>query len=92
MIINSISPTISTSGQNFFGFLADSSTPISSITITSGTARISSIGQFRIGGVSRAVGAVPEPATWGMMLIGFGLIGGAMRRRTKVQRRVSFAL
>ena len=92
MIINSISPTISTSGQNFLGFLADSSTPISSITITSGTARISSIGQFRIGGVSRAVGAVPEPATWGMMLIGFGLIGGAMRRRTKVQRRVSFAL
>ena len=26
-------------------------------------------------------GAVPEPATWATMLIGFGLIGGAMRRR-----------
>jgi hypothetical protein len=25
---------------------------------------------------------VPEPATWAMMLGGFGLIGGAMRRRT----------
>ena len=25
--------------------------------------------------------AVPEPATWAMMLGGFGLIGGAMRRR-----------
>jgi hypothetical protein len=25
--------------------------------------------------------AVPEPATWGMMILGFGLIGGAMRRR-----------
>ncbi len=26
-------------------------------------------------------GAVPEPATWGMMLIGFGAIGATMRRR-----------
>jgi PEP-CTERM motif len=25
--------------------------------------------------------AVPEPATWGMMIIGFGLVGSAMRRR-----------
>jgi hypothetical protein len=27
-------------------------------------------------------GAVPEPATWAMMIVGFGLIGGAMRRRS----------
>lgn len=27
--------------------------------------------------------ALPEPATWGMMLIGFGALGTAMRRRTK---------
>ena len=26
-------------------------------------------------------GAVPEPATWAMMIAGFGLVGGAMRRR-----------
>lgn len=26
---------------------------------------------------------VPEPATWAMMIGGFGLIGGAMRRRTR---------
>lgn len=29
--------------------------------------------------------AVPEPATWATMLLGFGLIGGAMRRRQKAQ-------
>ena len=27
--------------------------------------------------------AVPEPATWAMMIGGFGMIGGAMRRRTR---------
>jgi hypothetical protein len=26
-------------------------------------------------------GAVPEPASWAMMIAGFGLVGGAMRRR-----------
>jgi hypothetical protein len=29
-------------------------------------------------------GAVPEPATWAMMIAGFGLAGAAMRRRTTV--------
>jgi hypothetical protein len=34
-------------------------------------------------------GGVPEPAAWAMMLAGFGVIGGALRRREKVA--VSFA-
>jgi hypothetical protein len=32
--------------------------------------------------------AVPEPATWAMMIAGFGLVGGAMRRRNV---KVSYA-
>ena len=28
--------------------------------------------------------AVPEPATWAMMILGFGLAGGAMRRRRAI--------
>ena len=27
------------------------------------------------------VGGVPEPATWAMMMVGFGLVGGTLRRR-----------
>lgn len=27
------------------------------------------------------VSGVPEPSTWGMLIVGFGLVGGAMRRR-----------
>ena len=34
--------------------------------------------------------AVPEPATWAMMLGGFGLVGGAMRYRRR-QTRISYA-
>ena len=32
---------------------------------------------------SATVTAVPEPASWAMMIAGFGLVGGAMRRRTR---------
>jgi hypothetical protein len=34
-------------------------------------------------GEGTPVGGVPEPATWAMMLLGFGGIGVAMRRRRK---------
>lgn len=33
------------------------------------------------GAVTPPAGAVPEPATWAMMIMGFGLMGGAMRRQ-----------
>jgi PEP-CTERM motif len=36
-----------------------------------------------------AVAAVPEPATWAMMLAGFGVVGFALRRRQSV--RVTYA-
>ncbi|MEO6716753.1 MAG: FxDxF family PEP-CTERM protein [Novosphingobium sp.] len=36
--------------------------------------------------------AVPEPAIWAMMLLGFGMIGFAMRRRPKFSTRVNFAM
>ena len=38
-----------------------------------------------------AGGAVPEPATWAMLLIGFAGVGAAMRRRATVRARVRFA-
>lgn len=41
-----------------------------------------------------SVPGVPEPATWGMMLIGFGVIGAAMRRKrtsASMKNRVRFS-
>ena len=34
---------------------------------------------------------VPEPATWAMMLVGFGLVGFAMRKRSNVRTTVAYA-
>lgn len=38
-----------------------------------------------------ATGAVPEPATWAMMLLGFGGIGFSIRRRRKAGAMAQFA-
>jgi hypothetical protein len=38
-----------------------------------------------------ATGAVPEPATWAMMILGMGAVGFAMRRRSAVKTTVSYA-
>lgn len=38
------------------------------------------------------IGVVPEPGTWAMMILGFGVIGGAMRNaRRKTTLRVRYA-
>jgi hypothetical protein len=44
----------------------------------------------RSGPATVALGPVPEPATWAMMLAGFGLVGFGLRRRAKQTVRVAF--
>lgn len=44
-------------------------------------------GTITIGYDLPAATAVPEPATWSMMIAGFGAIGGVMRRRQKASVR-----
>jgi len=59
----------------------------SSDPITSGTISLNSY--FQNSGISHVdlfdTGSVPEPASWAMMLLGFGGIGLAMRRRAKAK-------
>ncbi len=60
-------------------------------SINLATGALSSIGNtstslFALTAVPNA--AVPEPATWGLMLIGFGMIGAALRRPNRVRVRV----
>jgi hypothetical protein len=57
-------------------------------------AEVDNSGYFNLGvdNVSlNATGAVPEPASWAMMILGMGAVGGALRRRSKVSTTVKFA-
>lgn len=40
---------------------------------------------------SALAGVVPEPATWALMIVGLGAVGGAMRRRLLVTAKIRFA-
>jgi hypothetical protein len=45
-------------------------------------------GQFN-GGIDISVAAVPEPATWGMMLLGFAGLGFAFRNRRRIANQLA---
>jgi PEP-CTERM motif len=46
---------------------------------------------FTVSLVGGPTAAVPEPASWTMMIAGFGLVGGAMRRRRGQTVKVGYA-
>lgn len=83
-------PTIDLGGTQFSGFGAESIFSLTrfdgfqSVTVKTGGEANGSL-VFTQGTVG--VPAIPEPATWAMMIGGFGLVGGALRRR----RSLSFA-
>ena len=70
-------------GENFFAFQALNGETFTNLSynIVGGTA--DAIRQVRIASAEGGVPAVPEPATWAMMLMGFGAAGYAMRRRRR---------
>jgi len=75
------------SGWTFFNFVAPTD---GTYTLELGVANHGDNGldsQAVIDGV-QATGMVPETATWGMMVLGFGLAGSAIRRR---RMRIAFA-
>jgi hypothetical protein len=56
---------------------------------TGRAALIGAIGVGNVRGITLA--AVPEPTTWALMLVGFGAVGLALRRRARPARRVRMA-
>lgn len=76
-------------GANKFGFQGISGQSIRSIAMQFTGGGVQDLRQVRLdrfaGGGSNEV---PEPATWALMILGFGAIGGAMRRRQTVTARV----
>lgn len=68
----------------------------SNVSLTNGNVRIflpaASLvnGSIRVQLGTGPIAAVPEPATWAMMLAGLGMIGFAARRRNSVKTTVRF--
>lgn len=83
--------TNSIGALSFVGFV-DAGKAISSLTLTAGSA-ITGADFIGVDDVRFAVpaSAVPESATWTMLLAGFGMIGFAARKRSSVKTNVSFA-
>jgi hypothetical protein len=54
------------------------------------TAPVNSIEQVKIQTAS-VNGAVPEPSTWAMLLLGFGAVGASLRRKPKTRIRLQLA-
>ena len=79
---------LSGNGQNWFSGRTTNGDVIKSITMTLNPVNsgVDALAQVRLGGMSAAV---PEPATWAMLICGFGMVGMSMRRRQKVS--VTFA-
>jgi hypothetical protein len=75
------------SGSNFFNAFNGTFKSVT-MSFTNG-ATVQDVRQFRLN--TAQVAAVPEPATWALMLLGFGAIGFGMRRRKKPEVRVRFA-
>ncbi|MFL5296709.1 MAG: PEPxxWA-CTERM sorting domain-containing protein [Phenylobacterium sp.] len=65
-------------GENFFGFQGINGESIRSVAITLNGGGTGDVRQIRL---DQSTAAIPEPATWAMMIVGFGGIGALLRRR-----------
>nr|WP_231639094.1 PEPxxWA-CTERM sorting domain-containing protein [Sphingomonas profundi] len=90
---DSATPIRFTNGDNFFGLRAVTSRGTFYGYGFSSNNVLNSIGFESVADETitarPAIGAVPEPATWAMMIGGFGMIGATMRRR-KTRASVSY--
>ena len=75
---------------HFLGFI-DKANPFKSIVFSGAGAGgdILAFDQMTIGESRQVTGSVPEPATWAMMIGGFGAIGGSFRYRRRTAK-ISF--
>jgi hypothetical protein len=71
-----------------------SNIPIMSGALNTLSVTYTSRGQGSFGGnlsFAPTISAIPEPSTWAMMILGFGAVGVALRRRRKDEVRVGYA-
>lgn len=79
----------SQNGALLFWGVTDAANPFTGVQFatTNGT-DFFGFDQMVVGDPRQVTGGIPEASTWAMLIVGFGLVGGAMRART---RKVTFA-
>lgn len=83
---DSFSQTLSSlNGSNIFNIVAPAGTVLTGATFSSSGGGFADFKQLRV----TLASAVPEPATWAMMLFGLGAIGFASRRRRMVAPKLA---
>lgn len=80
---------IDTNGQNFTGIFGTAGEVFTSVRFAAvpGTTGVQDLRQLRLNGV-QALAAVPEPSAWALLILGFGVVGAAVRRRGDLTRRL----
>lgn len=74
-------------GNNWFSARTDAGDLITAVSFDTSGSGVGDIRQVRLGAFAGAIPSVPEPATWAMMLCGFGALGAAARRRPRTTAR-----
>ena len=82
-LLNQTTPISFSSANEAHGILKFAG-PVTSLTFTDSNSEYWHGIQVGVG----SAGPVPEPSTWALLILGFGLVGGAMRRRQ--QARLAF--
>ena len=87
LVVDSFTANVGTSSADFYGFSGISLDAIRVTDLTADFYLIDNVQQ----GATVSNGAVPEPATWAMMLLGFGMAGFGLRNRRKPTVSVTYA-
>lgn len=69
---------------NFVGFVSTGGLASVTAKTVAAEAKFVTVGNLSLAS-AKMTSAVPEPATWAMMLVGFGLMGSVMRRKGGVR-------
>jgi hypothetical protein len=74
-------------GSLLFWGITDTTNTFSTITFAQSGADRFGFDDLTVGDARQVTGGVPEPMTWAMLTLGFGMVGGALRRRGQVRVR-----
>jgi len=72
--------------NNFIQVSAANGAKLSRVSFSSASP-LEGVGQIRINGVSGLAAAVPEPASWALMIMGVGAVGAVLRTRRQQARQ-----